>query len=167
MSDANLTCWFLDDAAHTAAEEARMALGATRAADEEWKRANNASYGWASLHEVVKPCAMWLAWWYFNPADVAHKIRRDAALAAIADGSFGKGERNYYLSVHYWRDWSHKRAPICVLCPNGKEWCVDAKSSNGDGWTVTGDPPTITCAPSIMVPGYHGFLRGGVFTPNM
>jgi hypothetical protein len=54
-----------------------------------------------------------------------------------------------------------------VLTPNGKEWCVDAKSSNGDGWVVTGDPPKITCYPSIVVPDYHGFLREGVFTPNM
>lgn len=69
-----------------------------------------------------------------------------------------------YLSVHYVRDWSTKRPPIVVICPDGTEWCVDAGSSNGDGWKVTGEAPLITCSPSILVPGYHGFLRGGEFS---
>lgn len=161
------TCHFLDEAAHSAAEDRRMALAKQREADPAWRAANNATYGWASLHEVVAPCAMWFARWYFDPADPEKGLRRSAALAAIADGSFGTGERNYYLSRMYWQQWSDKRPPICVLCPNGREWVVDAKSSNGEGWTVTGDPPRITCAPSILVPGYHGFLREGVFTPNL
>lgn len=67
------------------------------------------------------------------------------------------------LSVHYWRDWSTKRAPICVVCPNGEKWEIDRKSSNGDGWTVTGDLPNITCAPSIVAGDYHGWLRSGEF----
>jgi hypothetical protein len=167
VSDPAFACHLLDDAAHTAAEDARMALGKSRGNDPIWMKANNATYGWASLSEVVKPCAMWFSRWYFDPTDPADKGRRDAALAAIADGTFGKGERNFYLSIHYWRDWSDKRAPINVLCPNGKEWCVDAKASNGDGWRVIGTAPQITASPSIMVPGYHGFLKGGVFTPNM
>jgi hypothetical protein len=167
MSAAAFTCHFLDAAAHTAAEAARMALGTARGKDQAWLKANNTDYGWATLGEVVKPCPMWFATWHFDPADPEHKIRRDAALAAIADGTFGKGERNYYLSKFYWQQWSHLRPPISVLCPNGAEWCVDAKSSNGDGWTVTGAPPKITCSPSILVPGYHGFLRDGVFTANI
>lgn len=43
----------------------------------------------------------------------------------------------------------------------------DRRSSNGDGWNVTGDLPAITCAPSIVVPGYHGYLRDGVFTADI
>lgn len=167
MSDPRLTCHFLDDAAHSAAEDARMALARTREKDPAWMAANNARYGWATIGDVVKPCAMWLVPWYFDPRDPTHASRRAAALAAIADGTFGTGERNYYLSRHYWTTWSDKRAPINVVCPNGREWCVDAKSSNGDGWTVTGEPPRITCSPSILVPGYHGFLRDGVFTPDL
>jgi hypothetical protein len=72
-----------------------------------------------------------------------------------------------FLSVHYWRDWSDKRPPICVVCPNGEWWEVDRKSSNGEGWIVTGELPTITCSPSIVVDGYHGFLRAGEFTPDL
>lgn len=167
MSDPAFTCHFLDATAYSAAQDARMALAKKRETDPDWLAANNAKYGWATIADVVKPCAMWFAPWYFDPADPEKGLRRSAALASIADGTFGKGERNYYLSRFYWTTWSQSRPPICVLCPNGAEWCVDAKSSNGDGWTVEGAPPTITAAPSILVPGYHGFLRGGVFTPNM
>lgn len=167
MSDPAFTCHFLDDAAYRAAEDRRMALAKEREADPAWLLANKTDYGWARLSEVVAPCAMWFARWYADPADPEKGIRREYAMRAIADGSFGKGEKNYYLSRFYWTTWSHVRPPICVLCPNGAEWCVDAKSSNGEGWTVTGQPPTITAAPSILVPGYHGFLQGGVFTPNM
>ena len=167
MSDAAFTCHFLDAAVFSAAEDARMVLAKKRGDDLGWMATNKATYGWAKLGEVAKPCSMWFVPWFFDPTDPEKGIRRDAALAAIADGSFGKGEKNYYLSRHYWTTWSAKRPPICVLCPNGSEWCVDAKSSNGDGWTVDGDPPRLTCSPSILVPGYHGFLRDGVFTPGM
>lgn len=166
MSDG-YTCHFLDDAAHSTAENARMALAKSREKDPAWMRANNAKYGWARLDEVVAPCAMWFVPWYFDPKDPKDASRRETALASITAGTFGTGARNYYLSRHYWLQWSDKRPPICVLCPNGKEWCVDAKSNNGDGWTVTGDPPLITAAPSILVPGYHGFLQNGRFTPNI
>lgn len=146
------------------AEDDRLALAKSRGADPDWCKANKADYGWASLGEITGPCVMWLAPWYFNPENRAHKIRRDQALKAIANGSFGSGERNYYLSRFYWQDWSDKRPPICVLTPNGKEWCVDARSSNGEGWKVTGKPPSITCKPSIQVPGYHGWLTNGEFS---
>lgn len=110
---------------------------------------------------------MWFTPWFYDPADPEKAGRREAAMAAIADGTFGTGEHNYYLSRFYWQTWSHVRPPICVLTPNGKEWCIDAKSSNGEGWQVIGEPPRITCSPSIQVPGYHGFLRDGVFSPNI
>lgn len=154
MSDA-YTCHFLDRDAFRAADDARMHLAKTRID----------GVAGASLSEIVKPCAMWHSRWYFDPDEPGHKIRRERALRAIAEGSFSK--QSYYLSKFYWSTWSHVRPPISVLCPNGREWCVDAVSSNGDGWQVTGDPPRITAQPSIMVPGYHGFLKGGVFTPNM
>jgi hypothetical protein len=72
-----------------------------------------------------------------------------------------------FLSVHYWRDWADKRAPICVVGPNGEQWEVDRKSSNGDGWIVTGELPTISCSPSIVLNGYHGYLRNGEFTASL
>ena len=72
-----------------------------------------------------------------------------------------------YLSLHYWNNWSTKRPPISVVCPNGEVWEIDRKSSNGSGWTVTGEFPNITCSPSIVVYGYHGFLQDGVFTADL
>lgn len=162
-----MICRFLDEAEFRKADDARLALAKRRGDDARWLADNNSTYGYASLKEVTGPCVMWFATWYFNPINPEHELRREAALRAITEGHFGKGERNYYLSRFYWQDWSDKRPPICVMCPNGAEWCVDSKSSNGEGWKVTGDPPLITCQPSILVPGYHGFLNLGVFSPSI
>lgn len=68
------------------------------------------------------------------------------------------------LSEHYWQTWSRVRPPLCVVCPNGAQWEIDRKSSNGSGWVVTGSWPNLNCSPSIVVPGYHGFLQNGAFT---
>jgi hypothetical protein len=158
-----MRCRFLSPDEFRDAEQARQALAKARDGDYDWKVANSATYGWATLSEIAGPCVMWYVPWYFDPNDATHVLRRETALQSIADGTFGKGDKNYYLSKHYWQDWSDKRPPICVTCPNGREWCVDAKSSNGDGWKVTGDVPNITCHPSIVVPEYHGWLRNGEF----
>lgn len=61
---------------------------------------------------------------------------------------------------------------LMAICPNGASWNIDGRSSNGPGWTRTGDPPNITVAPSIWVQwpgpeGYHGFLQNGVWTPDL
>lgn len=159
------TCHFLDRDQYYKANRDRMALGRARGKDKQWLESNNSNYGWARLDEIVAPCAMWYCDWLFDPANVEHNARREVALAAIRGGTFIR--TTSYLSRFYWTQWSDKRPPISVLCPNGKEWCVDAASNNGDGWVVGGDPPEITCSPSIQVPGYHGFLRNGVFTPNI
>ena len=77
-----------------------------------------------------------------------------------------------FLSVHYVNDWFGIRYPIMVVCPNNKLWCVDQKSSNGTGWTVTlpdnklpafGEPLKITARPSIIAGDYHGWITDGVF----
>lgn len=72
-----------------------------------------------------------------------------------------------HLSEHYWRDWSKTRPPVCVVCPNGEHWEIDRRSSNGSGWTVTGTFPLISCHPSIVVPGYHGYLKNGIFSNDL
>lgn len=101
------------------------------------------------------PGTGWFTAWVFDPAgDGGRRMMiagRDAANAS-------------YLSIHYWRDWADKRPPICIVGPSGEEWEIDRKSSNGDGWKVTGEWPNITCEPSIVLKGYHGFLRAGVFS---
>ncbi len=72
-----------------------------------------------------------------------------------------------FLSPHFWRDWADKRPPLCIVGPNGETWEVDRRSSNGDGWSVSGEWPHVTCSPSIVLNGYHGFLRDGEFTPDL
>lgn len=147
-------CHFLDRARFKIASDARMALAHSR--DPEVG---------ASLDEVTEQCLMWYAWWYFDPDNEEHAPRRTRALENIKNGVFDR--TSFMLSRFYWTDWSHIRPPISVLCPNGQEWCVDAVSSNGEGWKVEGEVPNITASPSILVPGYHGYLCGGVFTPNL
>ncbi len=51
-----------------------------------------------------------------------------------------------------------------VKLPGGHEWLIDGPSSNGGKWTRSGEPPKLTVSPSILVPGYHGYLRDGVLT---
>lgn len=108
--------------------------------------------------------AMWFTPYIFDPNEPKHQETRLKRLAEIAAGTFA---RTNYLSRHYWLQWSDKRPPICVRCPNGLDWLVDSKSTNGEGWEVTGDAPIITCTPSILVPGYHGYLREGHFTDDI
>lgn len=96
--------------------------------------------------------AMWFCPWYYDPAAPDPEERR---------GKPG------ILSVYYWRDWADTRPPLMVVTPALREWCVDQKASNGEGWTVTGHAPRITCSPSIDVPGYHGYLRDGEFSPPL
>lgn len=111
---------------------------------------------------VFVPGMAWYQPFYFDPL---------GELAAFKGQGFRKTpmcERgDSFLSVHYWRNWADKRAPICVVGPTGEQWEIDRKSSNGDGWHVIGELPNITCSPSIILDGYHGFLRDGEFTPSL
>lgn len=53
---------------------------------------------------------------------------------------------------------------LSVMTPGG-EWCIDGPSSGGDRrpWQRTGEPPTITATPSILIGDrYHGWLTNGV-----
>lgn len=110
---------------------------------------------------IFTPGMVWPTPWVFDPTGERERCHQHV-MVKLAD----RGRLNY-LSPHYWRDWSNKRPPLCVVCPNGEQWEIDRKSSNGDGWVVTGDLLNITCTPSIVVPGYHGFLRGGEFTHDL
>lgn len=106
------------------------------------------------------PGTMWFMPWYFDPKEdgAAEKAAKWLAHARADPNA------HHYLSVHYLTDWADKRPPLNVVCPDYSDWTVDAKSSNGSGWTVTGEAPLISCSPSIQVPGYHGYLTNGVFT---
>jgi len=101
---------------------------------------------------VFLPGMAWFCPWVWDPTG-----ERERAGLHVMHKAADRGKL-YHLSPHFWRDWADKRAPICVVCPNGEWWEIDRKSSNGDGWRVTGELPNICCSPSIVVEGYHGFL---------
>lgn len=63
---------------------------------------------------------------------------------------------------------------IFIRLPDGTDWCVDHASSGSlrrgqpQGWTVTGELPTISVTPSINVEGrFHGFVTNGVITDDL
>lgn len=122
--------------------------------------------GWyRNDRRMFMPGLAWHQPFYFDPLGelAAFKgpgFRDEAMFTSQAD------DGGNFLSPHYWRDWSTKRPPIAVVCPNGEVWEIDRKSSNGDGWKVTGDLPNISCSPSIVVDGYHGFLGSNGAAPG-
>jgi len=78
----------------------------------------------------------------------------------------------------WFADWMpHTKGPdgrcLVVRCParpDGSgvaDWMVDGPSTNGPGWTRTGEPPNVAANPSIFISapdGFHGWLRDGVLT---
>jgi hypothetical protein len=141
---------FLTDEEHSAIEQRRYAA-----------RGN--------MRDYFLPGMAWYCPWYFDPkhpreiADADDLPITDPERCLnirIERGLQGKS----FLSVNYWRDWARTRPPITVVCPNGEQWCIDQKANNGPGWTVGGNfpdnglPSNITAMPSIVVPGYHGWL---------
>lgn len=117
---------------------------------------------------MFTPGMAWYQPFYWDPLGMLQELRN----SHLQGNGFNFVGEPYYnhgnpmLSVHYWNDWADKRPPICVVCPNGQEWEIDRKSSNGSGWVVTGELPNIVCSPSIVVPGYHGFLGTGSNGPG-
>lgn len=142
-----------------------MSIKITRIlADEEYVEMGDwavANGFYRNDRRVFTPGMAWHQPWYFDPTGERERRGKHVMVRAADKGKLG------FLSSHYWRDWSDKRSPVCVVCPNGEQWEIDRKSSNGDGWVVTGDLPNITCAPSIVVEGYHGFLRNGEFAADI
>lgn len=117
---------------------------------------------------VFVPGMAWYQPFYFSPHGelaafvAAHPGANYRAELMIAERPADPNIRGF-LSPHYWQDWADKRPPICVVCPNGEQWEIDCWSSNGTGWTVTGQLPSITCSPSIVAGDYHGWLTNGEF----
>ena len=104
------------------------------------------------------PGTAWLNPWYFDPTDPEDlkTIDQEKKLGVKS-----------LMSQHYWNDWAHIRPPITVVCPDGSLWMIDQKSSNGTGWTITGEDSDLTASPSIHTSGYHGWLQNGHFTPDL
>ncbi len=60
-------------------------------------------------------------------------------------------------------DWlaDHPEQDHLVVKTPGGDWDVDGQSSSGGaGWRRTGEPPQVVARPSIVMPGYHGWLGG-------
>lgn len=119
---------------------------------------------WHTDPTVFTPGTLWMCPWIFNPLgeSVDHVMIDKEPLDIYAASN--------YLSPYYWRDWSMTRPPICIMGPNGDWWEIDRRSSNGDGWKVTymvNDLMHITCHPSIVLKGYHGFLTNGEFSADV
>lgn len=154
-----------------------------KAAIKAWKEAHpdvDTSAGWPSWLRAVNdlyfpPGSMWFCPWYHDPSKPEDMAKAESRLQAMTGHEtqhprHAEGYR-WFLSIHYYRDWARIRPPICVVCPGGDHWIPDQCSSNGSGWTVTGDVPRITCTPSIWVSQgagppreYHGWLNDGVFS---
>jgi hypothetical protein len=154
-----------------------------RAAVDKWRAEHpevDLGKGWPP--ELVElnglffpPGSMWFCPWYHDPSKPEDLAKVDEMIAKMAGHEaqhprHAEGYR-WHLSIHYWRDWARIRPPIEVVCPGGGGWCPDQISSSGTGWTVTGEPPLITCTPSIWVAQgqgqpreYHGWLNAGVFS---
>lgn len=79
-----------------------------------------------------------------------------------------------------WRTWWHEafwHGPdghcYTMRLPGNGEWTIDGPSSNGPGWTRTGEAPRFTVRPSILSHGsatrktYHGFLTDGVLSDDL
>lgn len=163
-------CTFLTVAEHRARE------GERRAAVSKWQDEhpeNDLQHGWppelVALNDLFfPPGSMHYCPWYHDPSKEEDLAKVDSMIRRMQ----AEPERHWHLSIHYWRDWARIRPPIEVVCPGGIGWCPDQGSSNGDGWTVTGEVPLITCTPSIWAGQgkgppreYHGFLTAGVFSP--
>lgn len=111
------------------------------------------------------PGTGWFTPWVYRPSDWTDDMGRMHGSRQMISGPDAPGAS--FLSPHYWRDWAHIRPPICIVGPNGEEWEIDRKSSNGDGWKVSGEWPSLTCTPSIVLTGYHGFMTNGEFTADV
>lgn len=80
------------------------------------------------------------------------------------------------LSDEYRRDWAGKRPPLVVVVPalshaGYRLIPIDehyTRPGETHGWAVTGEPPDITCSPSINAIGdWHGFLANGVLSDDV
>lgn len=116
-------------------------------------------------HRIFKPGMCWFQPWYHDPLGISPP-NGHVMFPTRED------DKHNFLSVHYWDLHGWKRPPICVVLPNGEQWEVDRKSSNGTGWIVRGELPNLAVTPSIAAKGYHGYLGSngaepGCFTPDV
>lgn len=123
-----------------------------------------------------KPAGMWQAF-------VAQEFTRSDTGETFLERASGLQQPSMAGAL-YDATWLHGRAGesfykvrdrgdgiiLLAVTPNGVPWVVDGEASSGGYWERTGDPrnpETLTVSPSILVPGYHGFLQQGWFTAHI
>lgn len=155
---------FLAGSLHSELEQMR------REAVGSWPGYESLAGAWPpELHQLsnsfVPPGSLWECPWFFDPLDPGDAASLEERIANASQPGY-----NGILSEHYLRDHARTRPPLCVKLPNHWDWMMDQTSSNGTGWIVTtAGPPyeDVTASPSIVAPGYHGFLQNGQFTPDL
>lgn len=137
----------------------------------EFTELNNATMAEGKYNtdrSVFVPGTVWEQDWVYDPT--GERERRNLPVMftrADREAILAQKQPNRHLSMFYWNDWSHRRPPLCIVCPNESQWEIDRISSNGPGWKVIGMFPSITILPSIDMPRYHGHLRNGEFSYDM
>jgi len=138
---------------------------------EEFHTLNNEAIanGMYSMDRRVFLAGMgWEMDWYYDPSGEREASGKRVMFTAKDREDILAGRKeSHFLSMHYWKDWSHIRPPVTVVAPNRETWEIDRLSSNGSGWKVTGFFPLITCDPSVVLKGYHGRLIKGQFSEDL
>ena len=64
----------------------------------------------------------------------------------------------------WWLPWKGPdEQSLTLVLPDGIPWHIDGPCTGSPRrpWSRTGVPPIVTARPSILTPGYHGFLTDG------
>ena len=57
---------------------------------------------------------------------------------------------------------------IHVWLPGGRFWCPQRPANNSNRpWVCRGEPPLLTCSPSVDISVYHGWLQNGVLSDDV
>lgn len=135
--------------------------------DDTWQLFRDHLFRRADTGELVTlrdapPGAMWEAAWMVDhiTLDELRAGRRSSLSSEWKDRCLSEGRII---------------APLVLRLPGGGEWVIMQRASNGaaredgytGGWTWDGSPPRITARPSILVPGYHGWLTDGVLSDDL
>lgn len=134
--------------------------------DARWPKACACGYEFQDADE----------WQVFSEAIYRAEDGREFTLRDVPPGAMWDA----WWGSEHWKGPDGKS--MTVVCPDGTQWCIDARASNCTMpedkvhrcWIRHGEPPNltvdkngVTCAAgagSIAVPGYHGFLQNGSFT---
>lgn len=137
--------------------------------DPRWPKTSSDGYEFQESDE-------WQVWHdpLYRAPDGKLYTREDAPPGAMMFTAWYEGQM---LANEYHAKNKH-RQPVEVKLANGRWFCVDSRASGTspdapvNGWDTTGEPPFLTCTPSIAMTssnhqyGWHGWLQNGVLTDD-